>query len=332
MEPGNVLKDLLSLSRCPNAVMILGADNSRKQKVVKRLLDQFKIEKSDSFKKLSGASLKNSDLSELEEEFFSLSLFSVRSFVYLTNVNLMTKDAQDRILALLKNEFPDTMVILDGKTLPKNNALYKWCSTKNAVMVFEVLKGEKLRSWVTKELKGRGVSKFSSEVVDSLIELGDADPDDIIKAIEHLALYTGSKQLNQKDIASVFTMASDTSEFDFIDALASGQRMRAEILVQKILSSGKSPFALLGLLSKTFSQYMKIKLLQSQKMTSEEAREHLNMSPWVFDKNCRSAKKYSASALKQALKAILLADSKLKNKSLGAECIFEELSSRLLAR
>jgi len=312
--------------------MILGADESRKQRVIDRILDKYRVEKSDSFRRLNASTLKKTDLNELEEEFSSLSIFSTRIFVQLTQIQLLPKESQDRVLALLKNQYPDTMLILDGKSLAKSSALYKWCSKADSVVAFEALKGEKLRNWVQKELKERGINKFTSQVLDSVIELGDADPDSIINLIEHLALYTDTKELLQTDIANVFVKAPDTNEFQFIEALSTGDQAKAQILAQNILSSGKSPFALLGLLSRTFSQYMKIKLLQSQKKSALEAREELNMSAWVFDKNCKSARRYSAGALKEALKAILLADSKLKNKSLGAENIFDELSSRLLAR
>ncbi|NDC39506.1 MAG: hypothetical protein EBZ48_15955 [Proteobacteria bacterium] len=83
------------------------------------------------------------------------------------------------------------------------------------------------------------------------------------------------------------------------------------------------------MISKIFGNYHAISSMLAQRLPPNTIREELKMTPWVFNKSLDAARRIRPQDIESQLEAILCADSKLKNKSLGAEAIFSELFDAL---
>ena len=329
LTPAQLVKKISSDKDCPPALLILASDEIRKDRIEKLLLNAFlkpaSGELSMARSVVDGRELDAHAIRRLKEDLSSISLFSPRRFFILRHAQELSTEVQKLLVDLLEKGSQDNRLIIEGTALPSTSPLKKHFVRLDLLIELEDMEEQELARWTEKELKAASFNKVPPDVVPLLIDIAEGAPDRIVKSIEQLSLYTGSDQLSRDDIQSVFVQHTAPGEFDFIDALSLGRPARAETLLHGLLASGKNPFMLMSLISRTFSNYLAIKACLADGLSGNEVRQKLNIQPWVFNKHINAVRPYSVDKLKRIMEDILKADSKLKNRSLGVEAIFSEL-------
>ena len=326
------LKEITSQPTCPAVVLILVPDKVRRSRVVDAVLKPFVPEISNDYiTTYSSQEVKLDTLSNIELEVNSPSLFTKSRFFHFKNIDEVKSDVSKSLLSLLDKDVGEVFFILSGKKLPARSVLKRKCQEAGKLIELPELKGHELTRWAKKELVRVGIEECSSGVVETIVELAGQDPDEIARIAAHLAVYTDSNSLTKEEIFNVFIERPDPNEFELLDIITQGKSIKAELMLSDLLEAGKNPFLLLGLLNRSFTSYYQISQLIGQGMKPTQVRQHLGISPWVFNKHMVATKRYSTKELHNCIQAILYADSKLKNRSLGADLIFSELVSHLAA-
>lgn len=325
-----ILKKITSGKECPLATLVVSKDEIRRERIRKILCDAF-IKDAASIRKLDARDFDLRDLERLAVDSFSQSLFASTQFWLIRNVDALDAAGQKRLQQIVESAPPGIKFILTAAKLNANAAFRKYFVGASTLIELDELKGFELTRWVQKELTQAGIKKFEENVPEILISIGEEDPDRIAKAIEHLALYVDGPEVKRADIGAVFIERPDLNEYELLDLLAGGNKVKAEFLLGELLSSGKNPFLLLSLLFRTYSNYLAIKVLESRGSQPGDVRQRLGMTPWVYNKTSSGCRRYSVDKLQSLIDALLNADSKLKNKSLGPENILSELIFKLAA-
>ena len=86
---------------------------------------------------------------------------------------------------------------------------------------------------------------------------------------------------------------------------------------------------LLGLLTKTFVSIYRIRAMLDRGLSQQEIRAALGISPWLFTKYAPIAQKASLAALSSHCEALLAADFRLKDKSIGHGATFGSLAHHI---
>ena len=349
-NPAEQVKKILQLKDCPNVLLILAPDEIRKLRIFDLLLEAFPPSSAllssalpkqlnsgrgrfdAAVKKLDAAALDSAAIGALLDDISALSLFSGKRFFLIREIESLAVPLQKPLLELIKRLSDDTKLIMIGSKLAQSNPIRKTLEQGESVIELEELKGTDLRRWVQKELKRLGFMKFSEGTIEMISALGDESPDQIVKIVEHLAVFCDSDQITPQDIQKVFVQRLAPGEFDFLEAVVQGKTVKAEVLLHNLLAGGKNPFLLLALFARSFSNYLAIKSLLQKGLQPNEIRDLMGMSPWVFNKNIAAARNYTMEKLKNCLGLILKADSRLKNRSLGNEAIFSDLLFGLAKR
>jgi DNA polymerase III delta subunit len=335
-DAAQALKAILAEKTPPPFLLVLCPDRVRQERVIGSVLKKFcpeydeKSRRSDSLTQISAESFNTSNIQNLSDNINSLSLFSKQKFILITDVEELNSSLNKKILDILEETSPDTCVILGAKKLASNSQILTFFRKNQALIELPELKNMDLTRWVEKELKTEGVT-FSDEILpEAIIQSCDADPDKIAELISRLALFVDDEKASLNDLNSLSKHAPDASEFALIDNLPN-KRMawKSELLLTQIFKAGKNPFALLGLISRTYNNYMQIAYLREKGLSAQQIRTKLNISPWIFNKQFETSKNYSVQKLQKSLESILMADSKLKNRSLGDEAIFSALIHNL---
>jgi DNA polymerase III delta subunit len=163
-----------------------------------------------------------------------------------------------------------------------------------------------------------------------LAQGGEGSLDRISQLIEICSLTLDPSQpLTASICGSIIQVPSTSKEFALIDALTSRNRASAEALLVTLLISGVSPFPLLSLINKTFSNFLAIHSLTSRRVDEGAIQKLLGMQPWLFRKQRDIAIRLNPSFLRAAYRAIIAADSKMKNRSLGPDIVLSELVAKL---
>lgn len=311
------------------AVLILSSDDGRASQAEKELL--LALGAAEEMPRVwNGSELKQDDLYSIGEALSTPSLFSSLHLLKIKRVESLKADLQAALLKAIPSEPSGGLLILRAQKLPSNNRLKKHFQKLGALIEFKALTGEALEQWLKEELDDRGIAS-DRPAREALIEVGDSDPDRIRKNAEHVALYAEKPKITRKLVFSIFASVPDPNEFAALDLLAQSDVGKIEEYLQEILSSGTNAFLFLNLLARLFRQLIKIRVGLEKRLTPAQIAEKLSLKPWIVNKNISIAKAYPLSKLERCLRAVVRADSQLKNRSLGEELILSEVMHSLRA-
>jgi DNA polymerase III delta subunit len=89
---------------------------------------------------------------------------------------------------------------------------------------------------------------------------------------------------------------------------------------------------LLGLLTKTFVTLYRIRAMLEKGLQQQDIRTSIGLSPWLFNRYVPIARNQTLNALSSHCEALLRADFRLKDKSIGHGATFSTLASRISQR
>jgi DNA polymerase III delta subunit len=334
-KTSEAIKSLLNSEACPSLILISCIDEVRKNRVIDAILKKFNDANQPlntaNYTRYKAQELSKTTINDIKQELFSLSLFSRKQFFLIHNIELLNASLTEDLCSLLSDIPKDSYLILSCKEITASNKISKLCSKNGAVIQLVELKGFELKRWVKKELVSFGIEKVDEQAIDAIIESCNSDIESIHRLTSHLSLYSEDNSVSKNDVSAISNTAPDPNEFILVEYIIKKDLARAELLIHSIIQSGKSPFALLGLIYKSFSAYAQIVFLRKCGLSPAQIKERLGISPWLFNKHIQICQNLSLSKIIQDLEAIFLADLKLKNRSLGAETILGELAYRLAA-
>lgn len=323
------IKSILEAKIFPKVCAVISDSRVRRERALAALLDALQKKKDvskDSIKKVNCRDLNKKDFVRLLSDSASLSLFSSTKVFILQDADELNAAGAKEMSAIIEESGPEVLFLIGASSLNKTSALYKAADSRDGLIQLGELKGYELSRWVEKELKASGLSARDNKVIESLVEIGGSAPDGVAPLVERLALYCENGLVSGDDIEAMFRFDPDAGEFELIDAITQGNVGRAELLIEEVIKSGKSPFGLSALLFRAFSQLLIIKSMKERGMPSSEIKARLGLSPWLAQKHFASAERFSLKKLQSALQSIVRTDSLLKNKSLGANAILSQLA------
>lgn len=322
-EPLKKITDRLSSSKTAmRAALVLCPDIVRRSRVISRIRES--LASSAEVVRLNGEELNEETL---KKTFFALqngSLFSSEKHLLIDNVDAMSAGLAKSFLGYLKC-VTDTVIIASAAKLATNLSLYKFFDDSEMIFSLDELSGAELEKWIVRELRQAGIAQFPSATPTMIRHASGESPDRALEYIEKISLYLDGDTLSAEDLRALIPVEARVDEFDFIAKLASAPRARLEAMISMLLAQGVSPFPLLGLISRNYTSYHSLNYLMKSGMSPEQCARQIGSPPWLAAKIAPLAQKYSTARLRECFGAIARADSLLKNRSLGAECILSEL-------
>ena len=325
-----LLAQLLSRPAPPAFVLLTAPDTIRKERITQKIIDTYFEDLPLDPEVFNAEDLRTAaGIRTLSHAARSTSLFSPVTVIIIRSIDALPADRIRELTELLKTLTAGTCIIMLSELLPVKHALYSFCKKHDAEIKLEVLKGKELSTWITREFKQEGVKRVPASVVDAVAALSDGSLDTALTIIQHAALYSQNGELTHEELELLFPEMPQQNEFELIDLLQKGSAGELEIALQRLWSNGKNAFMFLGLLTRTYTRYITIRSLLDQGKNPASIRQLTGMKEWVFNKHLQVAKRHSFSRLQADLTALMHADSKLKNKSLGPAEVIAELASAL---
>lgn len=321
------LSSLLTSAAPPCVTLITAPDALRRDLAVRQFEERFSSRDARSVIRARDASL-----DALRTELFSQSLFGPsRSLIVVRGAHEISTATSKGLRQLFgKGNQSLTPILFEGEPLTPSHSLTKIARELGVVVTFEELKDVALYRWIRAECKVRGIGKIEDEAVTMLAQAGEGSLDLIAQLIEVCSLTLNVGESLSASVCGLIVQVPQTAkEFALIDALASRNRSAAESLLVNLLSAGVSPFPLMSLIQKTYGTLLAINSLTSQQVDESAIQKLLGMQPWLFKKQRDVAIRLNPSFLRAAYRSIIAADSKMKNRSLGADVVLSELVAKL---
>lgn len=329
-DPIKLAQELAALPECAPSIAVVAPDRVRRERLVEMLLKPF-VNTADpvAVKRLRGEDLTSRAIEELKNDLQAISLFSPQRYIVIREIERGNAAAQKELPKIVAAIPRGSHIIVTAAELKSSNPLQKLFSKANRLIELPVLEGIDLKRWIQKELKNAGFSEVENGVPDAIADVGDGDPDRIVGIIERVSLFVGEGKVTTQEVRSLFSATPDPNEFALIDAIAGSNPATIEVLLHELFEDGKNPFLILALLGRTFSNFLVIKRLLDSGRSPGDVRQLMGMTQWVFDKQVQGLRRYTAPQLAEAVEAIIRADAKLKNRSLGPDEVISGLCTDL---
>ncbi len=308
-----------------SVILILCEDRVRRERALRKLLPV----KDSTSTIYYGSEILKDDITKIKDELLSPGLFSSSDNVVIREFDRIRATTLEHLTPLFSLVPAHSVMLLEGTKLPSNNKTKKLLENDHYLLELPQLKDAALHKWIAAELKLQGIDDFSESTISALETIGEGSPDRISSLAEHLSLYLDGEPATQENVFELFKAHPDTKEYALIDALTAGKPDKYEVLLKQLLNDGKNPFLLLNVLARSFSQMIVIKEHLKAGKTAAEIQRGAGIKPWLFNKYANQLKGYPSSRLEKARRVIFHTDSRLKNKSLGPECLLSELGAEL---
>ena len=292
-------------------IFLFGADSFRSQEKLSELKNQY------TSKNSSGTDLSVLDCGEtaplktLAEMLSAQGLFSTKQLVVVKNACVQgSLNQQKELLAYLKSnkelkDAADSIVIFFEAGAPKKNgALYKFLFAQAKKQEFAPLGGAPLANWalsLTKKLSPE--TAFSKSALTMLLAATGNDLCALSNEITKLVSWRISGEITPDDIAILVKSKIDSTMFETIEALTSGNKARALELLHAQIAKGEDIFYILSMYTYQIRTLLKIGDFYWQGMTSApQIAQASGIHPYVVQKSLSQIRNLSAEKTKQMLR------------------------------
>jgi DNA polymerase-3 subunit delta len=207
---------------------------------------------------------------------------------------------------------PDStvLVLIDG-VIKSSNPLLKELSARAEVRSFPILREDRLRQWIQREVAEQSAA-ISPEAVDLLAKLVGGNLWIMTSEISKLALFASGRRIEVEDIKAIVSSAQEANVFAMVDAILDFKAGVAEQSLEQLLQRGASPAYLLVMLSRQFRLIVQARELRRQRKPEAEIQSRLGLTPFALRKTLEQAQRYPLERLKQVYHKLLETDIYIK--------------------
>jgi DNA polymerase-3 subunit delta len=322
------------------ALLLLGEEPYLRDACRKVLVETFILEAARTW----GVSRYSADRGETQralEQAQTLPMLSRQQVVFLEDVEKIEKlgeknrdAAVEQLEGYLADPSPFTVLVLEATALDQRMKLAKLLADKT--LVVEVGLGEnpeqRLATAVTlaQVLAGEENVEFERGAAEDLAEFVAADLLRLQTEITKLATYVGErKRIRRQDVSALVLSEKTTTVWELADLLASRQPRKALEFLERLLRDGEEPLQMLGALT-----WMYRKLIEASEVkgiaNGWQAARALGMRPEQAELALQSARKIGKARLLTGLRALQVADSRLKGGADDPQAVMEFLLVELI--
>jgi len=312
-------------------IFIYGQDTCRMKAKLSEIIEEYK----KSHK--SGLSLKFIDcqksgigaFSDFNDSSKQFSMFKEKKLIVVTGP-FSDVDFKEKFLKN-KEDFvksDDLVVFYQEGEIRKNDSLLKFLEKNALCQNFNLLEGQKLRKWVSDELKKNG-AKFREDTVDELCFRVGSDLWRMANEIKKITAFGLEKEIKREDVAILVRPIIESDIFKTIDAVANGEKQSALRFVRKHIEKGDSPVYLFSMINYQFRNLLIIKDFIEKRKPYDAIAKASGLHPFVVKKGYYSCHKFTLLELKKIYQRIFQIDLEIKTGRIEPEAALEVLIAEI---
>jgi DNA polymerase-3 subunit delta len=228
-------------------------------------------------------------------------------------------------------EMPESTVLVfaDGE-LSASNPLLRILAPLAEVREFVPPRQRDVPDWIRGRATKLGVP-ISPRAVSLLAELVGNDLRTLSQELEKLAVYAGSRQIEEGDVRELVSSAREASVLAMVDAVVEGRAGQAVRLLEQLRDEGTSSIAALNMITRQYRNLVLAKELMLAHLTPAEIGQRLGIrSDFALRKVMEQSRRYSMPQLEAAFARLLEADAAVKRgvyeEDLAVDVLLEDLA------
>ena len=324
------------------AILLLGEETYLRDKCRAQLIERFIPEAARAWA-VSRFSVDRNEVQAAVDQAQTLPMLSPMQLVFLEDAEVVDSlgdkkrdEAVKQLEAYLEDPAPFTILIIEAQKLDQRMRLGKLLGEK--ALVVEIGLGENQSDRLSSAValakviaKENGID-FERGAAEDLAESVSADLQRLRTEIAKLATFAGTrKHITRHDVAMLVISEKTATVWELVDLIASRQPKRALEFLDRVLREGEQPLQILGALTWMYRKVMEASEVRGVTQGWQAARA-LGMRSDQAELALNSARKISKPRLLAGVKALQLADSRLKGSgSDQARTVLEFLLAELTA-
>lgn len=226
-----------------------------------------------------------------------------------------TQDAgeQDAGVALwqayLADPPPAACLVLVTVSLDRRKRLTKLFEAAGVAVECAPLRGADLDAWVSREAGGM----LSPAGRWQLIARAGSDLTRLTHELDKLRTYAQGKKLTEAEVQDLVGQSVEANVFALVEAVGSGKTAEAYALLNRMLSAGEAPLAILGMLARQVRLIFQCLLLSREGRSETQLASALAVPPYVAGRLRTQARRFEPAGLEAALAKLLQADLAIKS-------------------
>jgi DNA polymerase III subunit delta len=309
-------------------IFLYGSDTFLSQKKLDETIESYKKDHKNglNLRYFDGEGI---DFADLLDEIQVNSMFEEKKILVLRDVFSNKKFKEDFLAHGEKIIKSDAIIIFHEQgAVDKRDQLLKFLEKNAQSQEFEPLAGEKLASWVQKEIKNYGAA-IEPDALKKLIAFVGEDLWQMENEIIKLVNYGKNRKITQADVTLLVRPKIENDIFETIEAFAEKKKDAALYLIHQHLEKGDSPLYLLSMINFQFRNLLILRDLIDKKTPYQEIPKRSGLHPFVVKKTYWQVQKFSLLQLKKIYKKIFQIDLAIKTGKIDQETALDVLVAGL---
>ena len=254
-------------------------------------------------------------------------LVTVRDFPALTG----RAEADEKLITWLPSVPGSTILLFYCTGKPDGRKkLYSTVKKLGGVVTFAALRGAELVRFVTDAFKEEGKECDERTAEYLVFTVGD-DAGLLRTEIRKLASYAGDRPaVLASDVSALATPSTECTVFQMVDAVVTGQKSRALLLLRNQLLTGTDRMSILAMLLRQYRLLQHIKIMQYEKRGGDYIRSALDVPSFAVEQYLRQASGYTGGQIKKAVNICFDTEYAVKSGRIQQEGAVESVVIRLL--
>lgn len=229
------------------------------------------------------------------------------------------KDSGGKLSTLIDaiKDIPENVIfVLSEEKADKRSKLYKAMQQKGIVEEFPEQNEDTLAKWLFNKAKAEGKRMDANTAYYMVSECGK-DMYLLDNELCKLISYTLNRDvITVNDIETVCTHQIEGKIFDMISAIAMHKQKEALALYYDLLALRESPFHILTLLVRQYTQMLEVKDGMLKNVPAASLSAKLSMQEWLVKKVADQVRRMNIKDIRKNLEACAKADEDIKNGNL----------------
>ena len=260
-----------------------------------------------------------------------LPMISTRRVVRLSNVNKLSNEADEEVLArYIARPVPTSVLILLANELDKRKKITKTLLDSCVSVEFAPLGNDELMRWAQRVLRD-AKAEIDDRTLMHVINLIGSDVRVLTNELNKLATAALPEgRITFELVEELVPNSREMSNFELTDYLIGKNRRRSLQILYKLLNDGAEPLMLLGLIAGNYHRLALAKEMMQRGAANEEVFRKVNMPFTKRDEFLAVARRANAQTLTKSLERIAQTDLAIKSSIGGGGATGANLQLEML--
>ncbi|RME17140.1 MAG: DNA polymerase III subunit delta [Bdellovibrio sp.] len=255
-----------------------------------------------------------------------LPTMSERRLVIYRDVHHLKEAHWEKLLPLLKKPLSSCCFVLTMNKADKRKKFYKTISQSGTIVELQTPYDNHIPAWI-QYIASKHQVRLTPKAIQYLHHLVGSHLSELNNEIQKLQQFVSdpTKPINEETVLHVVSASRSHNIFEFTDALAQKDKVKALTYLASLLEDGQSPISVISMVTRHIRILEKLKEGMNQGLKQTQLCQASGIPPYFLKKYQQQSHKWNPQQLSQAIQALQKTDMALKTSPLSSHIWLENL-------